>query len=391
MLFRSSPIRTIDNITGINDASVALSQWVDSGITPTYISANSFSLPGDQTSAFQVNRRVKLLVTAGTVHGYISSSAFAALTTVTVVLDSGALDIGLSSVQLGLITPTNTSMFLMQTSNIADNAVTSAKIADNAVTSAKIANANVTLAKLENAAKTSKIQHVDSSVSANALAVVIHATVLDFRSTTLADGMPVTRSITSAAWLVVPNTATLGTINAIQARLAIIAIDNAGTIEAAIVNLAGGNNLDETTLISTTALSTASDSANVIYSAVARTSVAFRVVGLIDITQASAGVWATAPTVVQGAGGQAFAAMSSIGYGQNWQTVTRTSGITYYNTTGKPITLTAQSVTGVATVVINGVTLTTTIPAGGAFTYVIPVKQSYSLSSSGGFVANELR
>lgn len=126
----TSPIRTIDNVTGINDATVALSQWVDSGITPTYISANSFSLPGDQTSQFQVNRRVKLLVTAGTVYGYISASVYAALTTVTVVLDSGTLDSGLSNVQLGLITPTNTSLFQMQTANIANLSITNAKLAN---------------------------------------------------------------------------------------------------------------------------------------------------------------------------------------------------------------------------------------------------------------------
>lgn len=107
----TSPIRTIDNVTGINDASIALSQWVDLGFTPTYISATSFSLPGDQTSQYQVYRRIKATITAGTVYGYILTSAYAALTTVTVVLDSGVLDSGLSRVELGLITPDNTSLF----------------------------------------------------------------------------------------------------------------------------------------------------------------------------------------------------------------------------------------------------------------------------------------
>ena len=162
---------------------------------------------------------------------------------------------------------------------------------------------------------TDKIQHVTVWISANALNVAIYPTVLDFRSTTLAVGIPITRALTGVAWLSVLNAATLGTINAIQARLAILAIDNAGTIEAAIVNLAGGNNLDETTLISTTALSTASDSANVIYSTTARTNVAYRVVGFVESTQATAGTWATAPTKVQGAGGISLVsvALNSIG------------------------------------------------------------------------------
>jgi microcystin-dependent protein len=55
-------------------------------------------------------------VTAGTVYGRISASAFASVTTVTVVLDSGALDSGLSAVSYGLISPTNTSAPLMDDS-----------------------------------------------------------------------------------------------------------------------------------------------------------------------------------------------------------------------------------------------------------------------------------
>ena len=99
-----------DNVTGVNDSSTTLDQWVSSNVTPTYISATQFSLPGDQTSNFQIGRRVKLTVTAGTVYGYISVSAFTTLTTVTIVLDSGALDSGLSAVSYGILTPTNPSV-----------------------------------------------------------------------------------------------------------------------------------------------------------------------------------------------------------------------------------------------------------------------------------------
>jgi hypothetical protein len=119
----------------------------------------------------------------------------------------------------------------------------------------------------------------------------------------------------------------------------VLAIDNAGTVELAVVNISGGNQLDETNLISTTAEggAGAADSANVIYSATARTNVPYRVVGFIDSTQTTAGTWATAPSTIQGVGGQALTALSSIGYGQTWQSPSRSSGTTYYNTTGKPI------------------------------------------------------
>lgn len=106
-----SPIRTIDNITGINDATLTIDQWIDGGVLPTYVSVNSFTLAGDQTSQFHVGRRLKFTVTAGTVYGTITNSVFAALTTITVQMDSGqALDSGLSSVSYGLLTYNNPSI-----------------------------------------------------------------------------------------------------------------------------------------------------------------------------------------------------------------------------------------------------------------------------------------
>lgn len=122
-------LRTFDNIEGINDNSSSIDEWINSGVEPTFINATQFSLSGDQTTAFHVNRRVKLLVTAGTVYGYISASVFGALTTVTVALDSGVLDSGLSSVQLGLITYNNSSLPKLKTDQYLDLSVTTAKLA----------------------------------------------------------------------------------------------------------------------------------------------------------------------------------------------------------------------------------------------------------------------
>lgn len=99
---------TRDNISGINDTSVTIDQWV-SGPTPTYVSATQFTLVGDQTSTFHVGRRLKTTNSGGTVYSRISVSAFGALTTITVVNDSGTLDSGLSAVNYGLISADNTS------------------------------------------------------------------------------------------------------------------------------------------------------------------------------------------------------------------------------------------------------------------------------------------
>jgi hypothetical protein len=107
--------RTIDNVSGINDPSNASTadQWVIFTGTPTYISATSFSLGGDQTNVFQVGRRIKSTNTGGTRNSTITASSYSAgtgLTTVTVTNDSGTLDSGLSQVSYGLISAVSTSL-----------------------------------------------------------------------------------------------------------------------------------------------------------------------------------------------------------------------------------------------------------------------------------------
>lgn len=194
----------------------------------------------------------------------------------------------------------------------------------------------------------SQIQPISASVGSNALTISASLLSLDFRSTTLGSGT-VTRVTGTPANLVVPASATLGTVNAVQSKLTVLALNNAGTIELAVVNLAGGNQLDETNLLTTTTISSGATSASTVYSTTGRTNVAYRVLGYIESTQATAGTWATSPSTVQGQGGQAITAMSTLGYGQTWQNVTgsRAAGTTYYNTTGKPITIRIAGVGGV--------------------------------------------
>lgn len=310
-----------------------------------------------------------------------------------------------------------------------------------------------------------QIQPITASVATNALTCTLNPTSLDFRSSTLASGAVNTRVIGSAISLVVPSGASLGTIAAQTSRIAVIAIDNAGTVELAAANIAGGDNLDETTLLTTIPIAqtctftgsiavttgiltlsatgtgtfalgqaitgtgvssgtyiksllsgtlgaaastyqtnqfTAVASTTItgvagmgVYSATARTGVPFRVVGYIESTQATAGTWATAPSTIQGMGGQALAAMSSLGYGQTWQVLTvgttRVAGTTYYNTTGKPIIVEISAASPGAgaigsALVINGVTMplnTTSSVGGGYYTYrnsIIPVGASYNFT-----------
>lgn len=111
-------VRTIDNIAPVNDnISSVLDEWVVYNTTAiTYISPTSFSVAGDQTSIFQVGRRVKSTVTGGTVYSTITVSSYVIPnTTITVVNDTGmALDSGLNSVSYGLLAPQNPSIQRIQ-------------------------------------------------------------------------------------------------------------------------------------------------------------------------------------------------------------------------------------------------------------------------------------
>ena len=238
-----------------------------------------------------------------------------------------------------------------------------------------------------------KIQPITASVGSSALTITLNPTSLDFRSATIGSGTVTTVSNAAAISVVVPSTATLGTVSAVQSRLVVLAINNAGTMELAVTNISGGSALDETGVISTTLIAAASNSATLYYSTTARTSVAYRVVGYVESTQATAGTWATAPSTIQGYGGQAVAAMSSLGYGQTWQTVTRTSGTTYYNTTGKPIqgNIYVSSGSGAASLVTNTINSGTpvtiysmgTAANNGACMYTIPAGATYVLTDTG--------
>ena len=224
-----------------------------------------------------------------------------------------------------------------------------------------------------------KIQPITASVASSALTITLNPTSLDFRSATIGSGTVTTVNNAAAISVVVPSTATLGTVNAVQSRLVVLAINNAGTMELAVTNISGGSDLSETGVISTTLIAAASNSATLYYSTTARTSVAYRVVGYVESTQATAGTWATAPSTIQGYGGQAVAAMSSIGYGQTWQSLagSRVSGTTYYNTTGKPITVYATCSAGSFTgITVGGVSIVGN--STFAITFLIPVGASYS-------------
>lgn len=150
-----------------------------------------------------------------------------------------------------------------------------------------------------------QIPTITATVATNILTLGLNPCSLDFRSSTASSGATTTRNVTAAISMTVSNGSTLGTVSAVASKLAVLAIDNAGTVELAVVNANDYGLLDERVLISTTAEggTGTADSGTVIYSTTARTSVPFRIVGYVESTQATAGAYVTAPSNIAGMGG----------------------------------------------------------------------------------------
>ena len=283
----------------------------------------------------------------------------------------------------GTFSPTNISMAGTLVSGAATITGNSSVTGDLSVTGILTA-AGVT---------TPTILPITASVASSALTITLNATTLSFRSATIGSGTVNTRTVASPISVVVPSGATLGTTNAVLSRIMVLAIDNAGTVELAVVNQSSSINLDETTLISTTTIGASADLATVVYSTTGRSNVPFRVVGFIQSTQATAGTWNTAPSTIQGAGGNAVAAAGTVGYGQIWQDVTRSTGVTFYNTTGKPILFVCAPIaSGTLTISIGVYTFSTvTTTVGTLYTYMIPPNDSYVINNSAATNTIELR
>jgi hypothetical protein len=134
-----------------------------------------------------------------------------------------------------------------------------------------------------------------------------------FRSSTDTDGSLVTRTVTSATSMTFASGSTLGMNNGEARRIWVGLLDNSGTVEVCAWNPlltdASPSSLPNTlslkgftpnTDVTTTAEgSGTATSAHVLYSTNARSTVPFVLLGFIEISEATAGVWASAPSVVQ--------------------------------------------------------------------------------------------
>lgn len=153
------------------------------------------------------------------------------------------------------------------------------------------------------------------------------AVKISFRSSTNSSGAYNQRSVTAALSMVVSSGSTLGMTSAQEATLYVYALDNAGTVELGISQ----SKFLDGAVVSTTAEggAGAADSNALIYSTTARANVPIRLIGVLKATEATAGTWATAPSVVSTSPGQLAAPA------QVYATATRTSATTV--TAGTPL------------------------------------------------------
>lgn len=156
---------------------------------------------------------------------------------------------------------------------------------------------------------------INATVAANALTVAVKTNggndpttaspvYIPFRSATATSGAITWRSLTAATSLVVPSGATLGASSATPFRIWVVAFDTGAAAVLGVFNCSASGAiypLAEYQLKSTTAVSAASDNANVFYTTLAQTTKPYKILGYMDWNNGltTAGTWNAAPSVIQ--------------------------------------------------------------------------------------------
>lgn len=353
----SSPIWTIDNLFGINDVTTTITDWI-AGPTPTYTGVSTFTLVGDQTTNFHIGRRIKTINSGGTKYGTITNSVFTSLTTVTVSLDAGTLDSGLSAVFYGLISAVNPS--LPNSAAVHNTMGISAALQKQTYAAFTTSGISTAFTLTPSPAITANTANTEFEVTFNAAAgatptlAVSGLTALPLKY----------RDQTGALQAVTSTQVPSGLVSKVYTDGTNWIVLNPATVPAAS-NLKGGG------------------AGQIPYQSAADTT-ALLAAGTTGQVLASGG--AGAPSWIAG----------PIGVGQTWQAVARTSGTPYTNNTGKPILVSAIATLSTApglTVVVDGITIASsstsnvTVP----YSFIVPNGSTYTMTCPAGLSVAELR
>jgi hypothetical protein len=316
--------------------------------------------------------------------GVASAAVSSAMAPIVSAATTAAARVGLGAAASGA----NTDITSLASPTLGSATATTQIAGDNstAIATTAFVLANSITQSYANTRYSSSMPNLIASTASNLISASLGTCKVDFRNAVLTNGTPVECNVTSTLTLAMNSTASsLGATTAVATSLIYAIVYNAGNPQLAVCNISGGLQLDETNLITTTAIGSGSTAANVWYSTSAITTASqYRIVGRVDATWTSGTGWSS-PTLVQPVGiGEAVAGMSSLGYGQTYHVVTRTAGTTYYNpSNSKPIFGIAYTASGVNSYL--NINATGTIQYGGGtsgsavqtISYIIPPGGSY--------------
>ena len=212
----------------------------------------------------------------------------------------------------------------------------------------------------------------NASTISNLITATIAPCKVDFRNTSLTVGTPIEYNVASTLSLAMTSIAgSLGATTAVKTSLIYALVYVAGTPQLAVCNLSGGLQMDETNLITTTAIGAGSTAANVWYSTTAiATPSQYRIIGRVDATWTSGIGWSI-PALVQPVG-SGITTIWGLGY-RPWvdKTASRALGTTYYNPNSYPIFIAVSNymssyIAGTVSIVVNGLNIVNTGAASGA-------------------------
>lgn len=324
----TSPIWTRDDLDPLGYVAPLDTEWVSSGAVATQINTTTFNVPGDQRGVFQVGRRVKAQITAppGATYGTVFTASFGAgVTTVTLTPIVTALDAGMtgSIPDVGLLTADNPSVPALidsawQLLSAGDKTkkfgVSLLPISPGQTRTRSIYDKSGydTVANdiwgLHNCALNASVSGnnlvLELRTNAGAVPSASDPAIVGFRNASFTSGTPSIIAVTAATTFTISAGSTLGFANNEGGRIWVCAILNpnlGGTVELACYrawNGTGWRTINEGVLNTTGEGSGTADSAQVLYSATARTNVPMRYLGYLEIAYGTA-AWSNAPTFVQ--------------------------------------------------------------------------------------------
>lgn len=155
---------------------------------------------------------------------------------------------------------------------------------------------------------------INATVSANALTIALkgnngsdpsatNPVLMAFRDVTIANGGPVIVSLQAALSFTIASSSTMGCVSAQMCRLWVVAINNGGTAALCAFNALSSTNIapiNEAGLQTSASGTSGGNSAQTYYCSTSAVSAkAIRIIGYIEVQEATAGTWATGPTYVQ--------------------------------------------------------------------------------------------